>query len=152
VPGLAEKNDDGRVLSMREAMEKHRSNPVCAGCHAKMDPLGFALENFDAVGAWQTRNADGTTIDVTGTLPDGTKFEGVHGLRRVLAEAQGTAFVVAFTEKLLKYALGRDLTASDAPLVRTIVRNAAADDYAFYSLVRGVVASLPFQARVAPAR
>src|SRR5262249_30897300 len=118
IPALAEKADDGRELSMREAMEQHRRNPVCAGCHARMDPLGFALENFNAVGAWQSKGADGTPLDVSGVMPDGTKFEGLPGLRKVLVETRSEAFVTAFTGKLLRYAIGRDLTYADGPIVR----------------------------------
>jgi hypothetical protein len=150
IPTLVEKSIDGRVLSLRQAMEQHRRNPACASCHARMDPLGFALENFNAVGAWQTHTADGAALDVSGVMADGTKFEGLPGLRRVLVETKSQAFVTAMTEQLLKYALGRDLTYTDAPIVRQIVRDAAGDEYAFYSLVRGVAASFPFQNRRAP--
>jgi hypothetical protein len=150
IPALAEKATDGRVLSLREAMEQHRRNPACASCHARMDPLGFALENFNAVGAWQTRAGDGAALNVSGVMPDGTKFDGLPGLRRVLVDTKSQAFVTAMTEQLLKYALGRDLSYADGPAVRKIVRDAAADDYRFYTLVRGVVASLPFQNRRAP--
>ena len=149
VPPLPEKADDGTLLSMREAMVQHRRNPACASCHAIMDPLGFALENFNAVGAWQSSGASGSALDVSGVMPDGTKFDGLPGLQRVLTETQSQVFVTALTEKLLKYTLGRDLTHHDAPAVREIVRDAAQDEYAFYSLVRGVVNSLPFQARTA---
>ena len=149
VPPLVQQADDGKELSMREAMVQHRRNPACASCHARMDPLGLAFEHFNAIGAWRSSDASGAPLDVSGVMPDGTKFEGVQGLQRILTESQSQTFVTALTEKLLKYALGRDLTHHDAPAVREIVRDATQDEYAFYSLVRGIVNSLPFQARTA---
>ena len=151
VPPLVEQADDGKELSMREAMVQHRRNPACASCHARMDPLGLALEHFNAIGAWRSSDASGAPLDVSGAMPDGTRFEGLPGIQEILTESQSQTFVTALTEKLLKYALGRDLTHHDAPVVRQIVRDAAPDEYAYYSLVRGVITSLPFQARTAAA-
>ena len=132
--------------SLRDRLEQHRRNPVCAGCHARMDPLGFSLENFDAVGAWRTSDA-GTTIDPSGRLVDGTVIDGVAGLRKVLLDRPET-FVTALTEKLLTYALGRGLSHHDAPAVRQIVRRAAVNDYSWSSLILELVTSTPFQFRM----
>ena len=107
VPSLKDRGDDGKILSVRQQLEQHRANPVCASCHARMDPLGFALENFDAVGKWRTTSgAANTPIDPSGSLPDGTAFEGPAGLRKVLL-SQPEQFVTTVTEKLLTYAFGR---------------------------------------------
>ena len=146
VPALRETNRDGTVLSMRERMIQHRANPACATCHALMDPLGFALENFDAVGQWRDRGESFTAIDSSGVLPDGTPFEGAAGLRHSLV-ANPELFVRTLTEKLLVYALGRGLESYDAPTVRAITREAARDDYRFSAIVKGVVFSVPFQMR-----
>ena len=146
VPELEPTDANGAVLSMRERMGAHRANPVCASCHAMMDPLGLSLENFDAVGKWRTLGEAGTPIDATGALPDGTPFEGPEGLRQALLSSD--LFVVTLTEKLMTYALGRGLEYYDAPAVRAIVRNAAEDDYRLSSLIMGVVESLPFQMRM----
>ncbi len=146
VPALQEKDASDKPLSMREAMVQHRANPVCAGCHRPMDPLGLALENFDAVGSWRTRSEAGRPLDVSGTLPDGTAFDGVAGLRQVLL-SHPESFLNTVTEKLLTYALGRGVESYDAPTVRTIVREASRSDYAFSSLIFGVVKSVPFQMR-----
>jgi mono/diheme cytochrome c family protein len=147
VPDLAEKTA-GKVLTIRERMAEHRANPVCASCHAKMDPLGFGLENFDAVGGWREREDQGTPIDATGTLPDGTTFNGVSELRRALA-ARSPLFVRTVTTKLLTYALGRGLEYYDASAVRQIVRNAARQDNRFSTVILGIVRSVPFQMRQA---
>jgi mono/diheme cytochrome c family protein len=136
---------DGVVLSMRERMEQHRRNPVCASCHAMMDPLGLSLENFDAVGRWRTLGESSASIDASGAFPDGTKFQGAAGLRQLLL--QSDRFVPTVTEKLLTYALGRGLEYYDAPAVRAIVRNATREDYRFSSLVTGIVQSAPFTMR-----
>jgi mono/diheme cytochrome c family protein len=136
--------DEGEALSMRERMVRHRSNPSCASCHVKMDPLGLALENFDAVGRWRPSEDDGAAFDTSGTLPDGTPFSGPDGLRQALV-GRPEMFVGTMASKLLTYALGRGLTADDAPAVRAIVRSAAAEGYSFASLVHGVVESVPFR-------
>ena len=147
IPALAERTDDGAALSMRAAMERHRANPACASCHAQMDPLGFALENFDAVGRWRTRSESNDAIDASGILPDGTSFEGPEGMRQALLR-EPKRFVATVTEKLLTYALGRNVEAYDMPAVRAIVRDAERSDYRFSSIVLGIVRSTPFQMRM----
>jgi hypothetical protein len=146
VPALkTEANETGKTLSMRDAMVQHRANPACAGCHARMDPIGFAMENFDAVGRWRERDA-GVNIDASGVFPDGTKFEGVGGLKKALLQ-HPEQFVDTVAEKLLMYAIGRNVQYYDAPAVRAIVRDAARNNYTFGSLVAAVVKSTPFQMR-----
>jgi hypothetical protein len=147
VPSLESSNKDNKPLSVREMLEMHRASPACAGCHARMDPLGLSLENFDAIGQWRTTDA-GHAIDASGVLLDGTKVDGPTPLRHALL-AQQTQFAKAVTEKLLTYALGRGLEYYDAPAVRTIDRSAAADNYRWSSLILGVVKSAPFQMRTA---
>jgi len=132
---------------MRQRMEQHRANPVCASCHQVMDPLGLSLENFDAIGKWRTLGESAATIDATGMLPDGTRFRGPDGLRQALLSSD--RFVSTLTEKMLTYALGRGLEHYDAPAVRAIVRGAAGDDYRFSSLILGIVQSTPFRMRKA---
>jgi len=135
----------GETLSMREAMTQHRANPACASCHARMDPIGFAMENFDAVGKW--RDSDGgNAIDASGVFPDGVKFDGMSGLKKVLLD-HPDQFVDTVAGKLLMYSVGRNLQYYDAPSVRAIVRDAAKDNYTFSSLILGVVKSTPFQMR-----
>jgi mono/diheme cytochrome c family protein len=146
VPVLAEKDAKGERLPMRRAMESHRANPACSGCHAQMDPLGFALENFDAIGRWRTRTEAFEPIDASGALPSGATFEGVNGLRKVLV-SQSDRFVATLTERLLTYGVGRGLEYYDMPAVRHIVREAAREDYRLSTLVVGVVRSAPFQMR-----
>ena len=146
VPSLEETTSDGSAVSMREAMEQHRSNPVCASCHRLMDPPGFALEQFDAVGRYRTRNEANAPIDASGVLPDGTVFDGASGLREALL-GRPDLFVTTLTEKLLIYALGRGVEHHDAPAIRAITREAAADGHRFSSLILGVVKSPPFQMR-----
>jgi mono/diheme cytochrome c family protein len=136
---------DGVVLSMRERMEQHRRNPVCASCHAMMDPLGLSLENFDAIGKWRTLGESSASIDASGVFPDGSKFQGAAGLKQMLLRSE--RFVPTVTEKLMTYALGRGLEHYDAPAIRAIVRNAARDDYRFSSLITGIVQSAPFTMR-----
>jgi hypothetical protein len=126
-------------------MAEHRADPACASCHKVMDPIGFALETFDAVGAWRTRDG-GTPIDASGDLADGTHVDGVVTLRQALLK-RPEVFVGTMTEKLLTYALGRGLDDYDMPAVRAIVRESAANDYKFSSLMLGVVGSTPFQMR-----
>jgi hypothetical protein len=145
VPALEENPRGGQPTSVRERMEQHRANPVCASCHKMMDPLGFALENFDAIGAWRTEEKGGATIDASGELPDGTRFETVADLRRILLSKE--AFVTTVTEKLLTYALGRGINHYDAPAVRHIVTDAKTSDYRWSSLILGIVRSTPFQMR-----
>jgi len=147
VPALEEtQKKTEQLLTMRETIARHRANPVCASCHAMMDPLGLSLENFDFVGRWREVDEAVTPIDASGTLPDGTKFNGPAGLRQVLV-AHPERFVTTFTEKMLIYALGRGLEHYDMPAVRKITREAAASNYKAASVILGVVNSLPFQMR-----
>jgi hypothetical protein len=144
VPSLKE-DRNASVLTMRQRMEQHRANPACASCHKLMDPLGFALENFDAVGGWRTAQGN-TPIDASGELPDGTKFQGPSELRRILLSKRDQ-FVGTVTEKLLTYALGRGIEYYDMPAVRKIVRDAASSDYRFSAIILGIAKSTPFQMR-----
>ena len=143
VPTLPEAGADGKVLSLRERMEKHRANPVCAGCHRSMDPIGFAMENYDGIGRWRAKE-DQQPIDATGTLFTGAKIDGINGLRREIA-ARPDVFVGVLTERMLTYALGRGLEPYDMPAVRKIVHDARANNYRFSSIVLGVTRSVPFQ-------
>jgi hypothetical protein len=145
VPPLKE-NGDGKPLSLRERMEQHRADSVCAGCHKVMDPIGFALENFDGVGQWRTID-DGSPIDPSGTLYNGTKVDGPVLLRKMLSD-HPDVFVGVTTEKLLTYALGRGVQYYDMPAVRKIVREAGAQDFHFSSLVLGTVESVPFEMKI----
>ncbi|SRR5579883_724480 len=147
VPSLESSNKDNKPLSVRQMLEMHRANPACASCHARMDPLGLSLENFDAIGQWRTTDS-GHPIDASGVLLDGTKVDGPGELRQALL-AQKTQFVRTVTEKLLTYALGRGLEYYDAPTVRAIDRAAAADGYRWSSLILAIVKSAPFQMRIA---
>ena len=149
VPSLEDTDTNGAVLSMRERMVQHRKNPACASCHALMDPLGLALENFDAVGRWRTRGESNHPIDTSGILPNGIAFDGPSGLREALLH-KPDLFAATVTEKLLTYALGRSLNYYDSPTIRRITRGAADSDYAFSSLIIGIVKSTPFQMRRSP--
>ena len=148
VPPLKEsaEREGGRVLSMRERMEEHRQNPACSGCHSIMDPIGFAMENFDAVGSWRSHEAR-LPIDASGQLLDGTKVNGIVELRSALTR-EPERFVATFTEKLMTYALGRGLSHNDMPAVRAVVRSSARNDYRFSSIISEIVKSTPFQMRV----
>jgi hypothetical protein len=145
VPELEAKKD-GKALSLRAQMEQHRSNAVCAACHARMDPIGFALENYDGVGRWRDEDS-GTRIDASGRLPDGSEFDGPAGLTRLMATTYREDFVRTVTEKLMTYALGRGVEYYDNPAVRAIARQAAVDDYRLSSLILSIVKSTPFQMR-----
>jgi hypothetical protein len=147
VPSLKGDEDGRKPRTLREQMAEHRASPTCATCHKVMDPVGFALENFDAVGAWRTREPGGP-IDATGQLADGTAVDGVVTLRTALL-ARPELFVGTMTEKLMTYALGRGVDARDMPAVRNVLRQAAADEYRFSSLVMGIVRSVPFRMRQA---
>jgi hypothetical protein len=151
VPELKEERDPRKVLPMREQMAQHRANPVCASCHAQMDQLGFALENFDAIGEWRDTYSSGFPIDAAAELPDGTKINGPTELRKVLL-SHSDEFLTTITERLLTYALGRGLEAADTPAVRQAKREAARADYRFASLIQGIVKSTPFQMRMAQER
>jgi mono/diheme cytochrome c family protein len=142
IPLLNESGADTTSMSIRQQMEAHRKNPSCAVCHVRMDPLGFSLENFDALGKWRTAS-DGIPVDASGALPDGTRFEGIAGLRRLVASHQED-FARTFTQKLLAYALGRGLEARDLPAVRRIARDAAGSGYRWSSVILGVATSTPF--------
>jgi hypothetical protein len=131
---------------MRDAMQVHRASPACAGCHAKMDPIGFALEHFDAVGRWRTEE-HGAPIEASSALPDGTTVDGVEGVRQLVLR-DPDMFVEAMTGKLLMYALGRNVQYYDRPAIRTIARQSARQNYTFASQVLGVVSSVPFQSRM----
>ncbi len=147
VPQLQDNSAGAKPLSLRERMEAHRRDPVCAGCHKVMDPIGFALENFDAIGRWRTTD-EGAPIDPSGTLFNGAKVDGPAALRRMLTSRPET-FVGVMTEKLLTYALGRGLEYYDMPAVRKIVREAGTKDFRFSSVVLGIVRSTPFQMKIA---
>ena len=137
----------GKPLSIKEAMQLHRASPACAGCHAKMDPIGFALENFDALGRYRAEE-NGRPLEVTSTLPDGTVVDGIEGVRRLVLR-DPALFVEAMTGKLLMYALTRNIQHYDQPTIRVIARESARQNYTFASLVQGVVNSVAFQSRMA---
>ncbi|HET9361353.1 MAG TPA: DUF1592 domain-containing protein [Vicinamibacterales bacterium] len=145
---LAETKPNVQPPTMRERLAQHRTNPSCAGCHSVIDPLGFALEQFDAIGAWRTVDESGRAVDASASLLDGTRIEGLAGLRAVLLE-EPEQFPRTVTEKLLTYALGRRLEHYDRPAVRTIVRDAAANDYRWSALITNIVTSPPFLMREA---
>ena len=145
VPELVARKD-GKALSLRAQMEQHRSNAVCAACHARMDPIGFALENYDGVGKWRDEDS-GTAIDASGRLPDGSEFTGPAGLTQLMVTKYREDFVRTVTEKLMTYALGRGVEYYDNPTVRAIARQAALDNYRMSSLIVSIVKSTPFQMR-----
>ncbi len=144
VPSLKE-DEHAKALTMRQRMEQHSANPTCASCHRIMDPLGFALENFDAIGRWRTVEAD-TPIDASGVLPDGTQFQGPAELREILLSRRDE-FVHTLTEKLFTYAMGRPVNYYDIPVIRKITREAAPTEYRWSSLIEGIVSSPAFQMR-----
>jgi mono/diheme cytochrome c family protein len=146
VPALKENSSSSGAKTIRQLMAEHRSNAVCASCHASIDPLGFALENFDAVGHWRTSDEAQLPIDASGSLPGGASFEGVAGLRRAVM-ARPEVFVGNVIEKLMTYGLGRGVDYKDAPAIRQIRREAARDQYTFASLVVSLAKSAPFQMR-----
>ncbi|MFN0169837.1 MAG: DUF1592 domain-containing protein [Bryobacteraceae bacterium] len=148
VPALKENSSGSKPLPMRERLAQHRANPACAGCHNLMDPIGFSLENYDALGRWRTVD-EGTPIDAAGSLPDGTRYQGVNGLQKALVQ-RPELFAAALTEKLMTYGLGRGVTYRDAPAIRSIVTQSAHADYKLSSLILGIVQSTPFQMRRSP--
>ncbi|MEE2638071.1 MAG: DUF1592 domain-containing protein [Acidobacteriota bacterium] len=151
VPALSENDDnDEPPRSVRERLEVHRANPACAACHRVMDPLGFALENFDAIGRWRDTSEAGTPIDAGGELADGTPVDGPGSLAAALLK-RPDSFVTTVTEKLLTYGLGRGVEYFDAPAVRRIVREAADDNYRWSAIIAGIARSVPFQMRRSPA-
>jgi hypothetical protein len=145
-------NEEGRQpKTVRERLEAHRTNPSCNGCHGVMDPLGFALENFDAIGAWRTKDREtATAIDSSGQLADGTVVSGPVDLREALL-ADPSQFVQTLTEKLMIYALGRGVEYYDMPAVRQVVREAERNDYRFSAILAGIAKSEPFRFSTAPA-
>jgi mono/diheme cytochrome c family protein len=147
VPTLNEAKN-GKTLTIRQQMEQHRANPVCASCHTKMDPLGFSLENYDAVGKWRTGYA-GQLVDASAVLPDGTKFEGPNGLQGILM-ARKDQFIEALTERLMTYALARGVESYDMPAVRKVRYEAADDNYRMQTIILGIVQSVPFTMRRTP--
>ena len=146
VPALSDRKTQAKVQTMRERMSQHRSNPACASCHSTIDPAGFALENFDAIGRWRTVDESFNPIDTRGTLPDGTSFNTVNEFRTALA-GHPERFVHTVTEKLLTYALGRGLEYYDMPAVRKILAEVASDGYRMQSIILGIAKSYPFQFR-----
>jgi hypothetical protein len=147
VPALKENSEGSKPVTMRALLDLHRQNATCATCHKILDPLGFSLENFDAIGQWRTIEAGGP-VDASGELVDGTKVDGPIALRNAVLSRQ-QQFVETLTEKLLTYALGRGLEYYDMPVVRSIARNAASKDYCFSAIVLGIVRSVPFSMKVA---
>jgi hypothetical protein len=141
-----ESKPGAKTQSMRERLAQHRQNPSCNGCHAVIDPLGFALENFDVIGGWRTVDESGKPVDSSGMTASGAKVEGLSGLRALLLE-QAEQFPRTVTEKLLAYALGRRLEYYDQPTVRKIVRDAAPHDYRWSSIILGIVESPAFLMR-----
>jgi Protein of unknown function (DUF1592)/Protein of unknown function (DUF1588)/Protein of unknown function (DUF1587)/Protein of unknown function (DUF1585)/Protein of unknown function (DUF1595)/Planctomycete cytochrome C len=146
IPALSDKKTQAKVQNMRERMAQHRSNPSCSACHSLIDPAGFALENFDAIGRWRVVDESFNPIDASGSLPDGTKFNGVAELRQGLVR-KPERLATTVTEKLLTYALGRGVEHYDMPAVRRVVRDAARDDYRFQTIIIGVAKSYPFLMR-----
>jgi hypothetical protein len=144
VPNLDE-SKIGSAASLRKQLEQHRTNAICASCHARMDPLGFGLENFDAIGGWRTQDGK-FPVDASGTLPDGRSFSGPQGLKEII-KTDNRAFTAGLTEKLLTYALGRGLERYDQPAVKKIAGRVAVNNYRFSGLVLEIVKSLPFQMR-----
>ena len=146
VPDLPARGEDGRVATVRERLQRHRESPACSVCHAPMDPLGLALENYDAIGGWRATGVAGSPIDASGRLPDGTTFDGPVGLRTLLL-ARRDQFVGTVTEKLLAYALGRGPEYFDQPAIRSIIRDSVSNDYRWSSIIVGIVQSAPFRMR-----
>jgi hypothetical protein len=149
VPELKPHSSDGKLLTMRQQLEQHRASPKCSGCHARMDPIGFALENYDAIGRWRDKDGD-SLIDASGKLPDGAEFVGPAGLTKLLLTDYRDDFVRTVTQKLLTYALGRGLEHYDQPAVRSIARQAAHENYSMSALVTALAESTPFRMRRTP--
>jgi cytochrome c551/c552 len=146
VPSLDATTKGSHAISLRAALEQHRANPGCAGCHAVMDPIGFALENYNGIGQWRAEDG-GSPIDASGKLPDGTQFSGPAGLRKALTDARREEFASTVVSKLLTYGLGRGLEYYDQPAVRAILRECETNDYRMHDLIAAVVMSTPFQMR-----
>jgi hypothetical protein len=148
VPPLAETAAGAAPATVRERLEKHRANAVCASCHSRIDPLGFALENYDVIGRWRTEDA-GKPVDNSGEMTDGTKIQGPAQLKAALLEHKDL-FVRNLTSKLLGYALGRGLTLRDSCTVDAIVAAVKAKDYSAQALIEGIVLSTPFRQKERP--
>jgi hypothetical protein len=148
VPALKENSEAAMPTTVRERMEQHRRNPVCASCHARMDPLGFALENFDAIGRWRTTGEDHAPIDASAALPDGTAFAGPVGLRTVLV-VRRDEFAATIADRMLTFALGRGVEYFDRPSLRAVMRQTREQDYTWSSIIMGIVTITPFQMRSA---
>jgi len=146
VPPLQDNSPVGRIPTMRERMAQHRTNPACSSCHQLMDPIGLSMDNFDATGRWRNRNEGDLPIDASGALPGGAVYDGVAGLKQALMN-RPELFTSTVSEKLMTYALGRGMDPDDAPAIRSIVRDARANNYRFSSLILGIVKSTPFQMR-----
>ena len=146
VPDLPDRGEDGRAATVRDRLQRHRESPACSVCHAPMDPLGLALENYDAIGGWRATGVTGLPIDSSGRLPDGTTFDGPAGLRSLLLERR-EQFVGTVTERLLAYGLGRGPEYFDRPTIRTIIQDAASDNYRWSSIIVRIVQSAPFRMR-----
>lgn len=145
VPPLDESPSNGRKLTAREQVERHRANPSCASCHDRIDPLGFSLENYDVIGRWRDRD-EGGPINASGKLVNGSEFSGPQGLKKMMRERSGE-FVGATTDRLMTYALGRELDARDQPTVRDVMRQTEANGYRFHDLILAIVKSTPFEMR-----
>ncbi len=146
VPDLPDRGEDGQPATVRDRMLRHREDPVCSACHAPMDPLGLALENYDAIGRWRSTGEANLAIDASGQLPNGTQFYGPQGLRTLLLERR-EQFSGTVTEKLLAYAIGRAPEHYDRPTVRDITRTASLENYRWSSIIVGIVQSTPFRKR-----
>jgi hypothetical protein len=146
VPTLEESNKEAAPKTVREQLERHRNNPTCASCHRVIDPAGFALEKFNSVGQWRETGEGGAVIDTGGVLADGSKVDGPVALRNAIL-SRPDAFATVLTERMMTYALGRGVEPSDMPVVRSIVRRAAQNNYRLSSIVQGIVDSAPFQMR-----
>ncbi len=149
IPALEAHAKDGKTLTMRQQMEQHRANPTCAGCHSRMDPIGFSLENYNGIGAWRAKDG-GSAIDTSGKLPDGTRFDGPKGLKTLLTTNYRDQFVTTFTEKLMTYALGRGVEYFDEPTVRAVIHDAAPRNTTIPALIHSLVSSPQFQTRRNP--
>jgi hypothetical protein len=149
IPALEAHAKDGRALTMRQQMEQHRVNPTCAGCHSRMDPIGFSLENYNGIGEWRAKD-DGNPIDPAGKLPDGTQFYGPQGLKVLLTTNFRNQFVATFTEKLMTYAMGRGVEYYDEPAVRAVIRDATSQNTTIAALIHAIVKNPQFQTRRTP--
>ena len=144
VPEFPEVQRGEQPQTVRARLEEHRKNPVCASCHSVIDPLGFALEHYDAIGRFRETEEGGQLVDASAAMPDGVAFDGLAGMREVMV-SRGTDFANTVVDRLLTYALGRGLEYDDQPVIRQIIREAEANDYRWSSLILGITNSMPFQ-------